>query len=71
MPSSTSLILQFTGISEAEAESLLAATWCALERHDLVSPLVDVRSRKRSVDITLTFQSAGDRAMVVRELSHI
>jgi hypothetical protein len=32
MPSSTSLILQFKGISEAEAERLLALTWRILER---------------------------------------
>jgi hypothetical protein len=70
MPSSTSLILQFKGISEAEAERLLALTWRILERRALMLPRVAVRSTNGSVDITLTFESAGDRAVVERELLH-
>jgi hypothetical protein len=71
MPSSTSLIIQFNGISEADAERLLAVTWCTLERHALVSPLVAVRSAKALVDITLTFESARDCAVVERELFRV
>jgi hypothetical protein len=69
MPSSTPLIIQFKGISEADAERLLAMTWCILERHAFVSPLVAVRSEKASIDITLTFEFVGDRTVVERELS--
>ena len=68
MPSSTSLIIQFKGMSEADAECLLAVTWCILERHALVSPLLAVRCTKGAVDVTLTFKSAGDRTVVEREL---
>jgi len=61
MPSSASV--RFNGIDEFAAERLLAAVWRALEEHALATPLLEVRSANRSIDITLTFQSAGDRAL--------
>jgi hypothetical protein len=56
--------MQFTGISEADAERLLAAIWCVLEEHDLATPRLHVRSAKKSIDVTLTFQSPRELALI-------
>lgn len=56
--------MQFTGISEAEAERLLAVIWRALEEHALATPRLNVRSANASINITLTFQSAEEMASV-------
>jgi hypothetical protein len=61
-------VMQFNGISASDGERLLAAIWCILEERTLASPLVEVRSAKGTIDITMTFRSAEDRAAVERDL---
>ena len=56
--------MQFAGISKTDAERLLAAIWRALEEHGLATPRLHVRSAKGSIDVTLTFQSAGEMALI-------
>ena len=68
MSSSGPATMQFTGIDQSEAERLLAAIWRVLEERALASPMVQVRSEKASIDITLAFQSQGDCAIVEKEL---
>jgi hypothetical protein len=58
----SSSILKFN-IEESAAERLLATLWCVVEEHDLATPLLGVRSANGSIDITLTFQFPGDRAL--------
>jgi hypothetical protein len=57
-------ILEFH-VEEAAAERLLATLWRVLEEHDLATPLLSRRSANGSIDITLTFQSPGDRALAL------
>jgi hypothetical protein len=61
---SSSSSMRFHGIDEAEAERLLAAIWRVLEENDLATPQLHVRSAKTSIDVTLTFQSAQELALV-------
>jgi hypothetical protein len=69
MSSSAASSMQVNGIDESEADHLLAAVWCVLERHALATPLLDVRSANRFIDITLTFHSPGDCAVVKAALA--
>lgn len=65
MPSSASM--QFRGIDEADAERLLTAIWRVLEEHGLATPRLHVRSANKpikSIDVTLTFQSARELALI-------
>jgi hypothetical protein len=62
--SSAVATLQFTALGESDAERLLAAIWRVLEEHGLPTPRLDIRSGNRSLDITVTFQSAGDCAAI-------
>jgi hypothetical protein len=64
MPSSRSLIMEFRGISEEDAERLVAVTWRILEAHALISPALDVRRVKALIDISLLFESTVERALV-------
>ena len=64
MASSTSLIMRFKALSEADAERLLGVTWRILEAHALVSPAVEVRFMNALIDISLIFKSTVDRALV-------
>ena len=61
--------MQFKGIDESEAERLLAGIWRVLEEHNLATPLLGVRSARSRITITLTFRSAGDRAIVEKEFA--
>jgi hypothetical protein len=61
--------LQFTGLGESDAEQLLAAIWRVLEERGLRTPRVDIRSGNPSIDITLTFQSAEDRAAIEKNIA--
>jgi hypothetical protein len=56
--------MQFTGISKTDAERLLAAIWRVLEEHGLATPRLHVRSAKTSIDVTLTFQSPAEAALM-------
>jgi hypothetical protein len=69
MSSSASATMRFKRIGQSEAERLLAAIWRVLEERALASPMVRVRFAKASIDITLAFQSQGDRAIVEKELA--
>ena len=68
MSNSASATMQFNGIGKSEAERLLVRIWRILEEHALAPPMVQVRSTKGSIDVTLAFQSQGDRAVVEKEL---
>jgi hypothetical protein len=61
---STELEMHFSAIDEAKAERLLAAIWCALEEYGIPTPLIEVRSARASVNITLRFRTAEGRALV-------
>jgi hypothetical protein len=61
--------MRFNRIDASEAERLLAAIWRVLLERALASPMMQVRSAKASIDITLAFQSQGDRAIVEKELA--
>ena len=61
---SSSASMQFAGISKTDAERLLAAIWRVLEEHRLATPRLHVRSAKGSIAVTLTFQSAGEVALI-------
>jgi hypothetical protein len=63
--------IQFSGIDVSEAERLVASIWRLLEEHSITTPLMDVRSVSASIDITLRFLSAEDRALVGKELRAI
>ena len=63
--------MQFNGLDESDAERLLAAIWCVLEKHNLHTPLLDTRTASARIDMTLTFQSAADRTLVKTELVRI
>jgi hypothetical protein len=63
--------IQFSGINVSEAERLVASIWRLLEEHSIATPLMDVRSVSASIDITLRFRSAEDRALVGKELRAI
>ena len=63
--------MQFNGLHEPDAERLLAAIWCVLEKHSLRTPLLDARTASARIDVTLTFQSAGERTLVQKELVRI
>jgi hypothetical protein len=63
--------MQFNGLDESDAERLLAAIWRALEEHNLPTPLLDARTATARIDIMLTFQSAGECALVKKELVRI
>ena len=65
---SVSPVMQLKGISASDGERLLAAIWRVLEEHTLASPLVEVRFGEGTIDIALTFQSTGDRAVVGSKL---
>ena len=68
---STSLILN-SNVEESAAERFLASLWRVLEEHDLATPLLGVRSTKKgSIDITLTFPLAGDRALAADALAAV
>jgi hypothetical protein len=67
MSSSASATMQFNGIHKPEAERLLAGIWRVLEEHDLATPFAQVQSAGARINITLMFQSAGDRAIVEKE----
>ena len=69
MPTSASTTMQFTGLGESDAESLLAAIWRVLEERGLRTPRLDIRSGNPSLDITLTFQFAEDRAAIEKNLA--
>jgi hypothetical protein len=61
--------IEFNGISASDAEDLLAVIWPVLEGHALTTPLLDVRAANGSTtDVTITFQSAGDRAFALANL---
>jgi len=60
--------IHFNGIDVSEAERLVASIWRILEEHSITTPLMDVRSASASIDITLRFRSAEDRALVGKEL---
>jgi signal transduction histidine kinase len=61
--------LKFT-VEESAAERLLATLWRVLEAHDLATPLLSVRSAEGSIEITLTFPSPGDRALVLANFAN-
>jgi hypothetical protein len=67
LPSSP--ILKFN-VEESAAERLVATLWRVLEEHDLATPLLSVRSANGSIDITLTFQSPGDRALALANFAN-
>ena len=57
--------ISFNGMSDIDAEHLLAALWCALEEHGLATPLLRVGSVNGATEITLTFRSHRDRALAL------
>jgi hypothetical protein len=67
MPSSASVAMQFNGI-EPDAERLLAGVWRVLEEHGLPTPRLDIRSAKPLIEITLTFESIEDRALIEKNI---
>ena len=68
MSSSASPELEFNGIDISEAERLLASLWPVLEARSIHTPLVAVRSAGVWIDLTIKFRSAGDRALIEKEL---
>jgi hypothetical protein len=60
--------LEFTGLSESEAERVVATVWRILEAHALISPTIEVRVANALMDIRLIFESAVDRALVENSL---
>jgi hypothetical protein len=56
--------LELTGITGAQAEWVLAAIWRILETYSLASPIVEVAPVNGQFDISLTFGSAKDCALV-------
>ena len=60
--------LEFTGMSESEAERIVATVWRILEAHALISPIVEVRFVNALANIRLIFDSAVDRALVENDL---
>jgi len=56
--------LELTGVTGAQAERVLAAIWQILEAYSLASPIIEVNSVNGEFDISLTFGSAKDCALV-------
>jgi hypothetical protein len=71
MANSASTRLNFIGLSDSDAERLLAAIWRVLEEHDLPTPCVDIGSGHPTLNIVLTFWSAEDRATIEKHVSSI
>jgi hypothetical protein len=63
--------MYFHAIDESDGERLLARIWQLLEEQAIASPAVEVRNANASIDITLTFQSAADCALIERKLFHV
>lgn len=61
--------LELAGIRGAKAERFLVAIWRILEAHSLASPIIEVNSAIGLYDISLTFESAKDCALVENSLS--
>jgi hypothetical protein len=53
--------------SLGEAERIIAAIWVALERGNIPSPQIQVRSLARRLAIELTFEERLHEAIVSRE----
>jgi hypothetical protein len=70
MSNAPSHAMQFDGISQSDAERLLAVIWRALEAHALASPSIEVRSAGALINIKLTFQSTEERAIVKKKILH-
>jgi hypothetical protein len=62
--------LEVARIRAGNAERLLAAIWCILETHSLTPPVIDVDFANGLFDISLTFRSARDCALVENSLPH-
>jgi hypothetical protein len=60
--------LELAAIRGAKAERLLVAIWRILEAHSLTSPVISVNSANGLFDISLTFESAKDCALVESSL---
>jgi hypothetical protein len=59
------------GMTAAEAERFLAATWYVLEEQGLATPLLTPRQAGALLDISLSFSSAQECALMENRLSQI
>jgi hypothetical protein len=63
--------LQRHGMTAAQAERFLATTWCILEERGLATPQMAVRQAGALIDISLSFSSAEDCALIERKFIEI
>jgi hypothetical protein len=58
-------------MTATEAERFVATSWCVLEEHGLATPIMAVRQARTSIDVSLSFSSAEDCALVEKRILEI
>ena len=70
-PKAPSSTMERSGMTAAEAERFVATAWCVLEEHELATPVVAARQSGVLLDISLSFSTAADCAVVEKRFLEV